>query len=348
MTRQRSGQPRKAGRVPGPTGMFVLADGLSARGHMAIESAVDLVRAEWAIAVSHGEVSAATVQTHGKVLTTFTRFVTVQGAKLVCDIDAPMLQAWTHSFATRSKTPPTTNTVALRQSVARSLYRTFAKLGITDQDITVAVPALRRPERKVLPLTESQVTALKKASLKKRTTHSGSSKAPAAIALALLGLQSKEIPATRVRDIDFLEGTVFAHDGGHRFYDRHVPIDDPWAYRILAERVQYLQKSHPGGADDLFVAYEEGKKRGGSGQSNPAAATSNTIDGIFRDAGVKQPGRVRIASLNEYVALRVYQETGSLVEVAVRLGMSSLDAVAHIVDDNWLDERLKAGVNPSQ
>jgi hypothetical protein len=73
---------------------------------------------------------------------------------------------------------------------------------------------------------------------------------------------------------------------------------------------------------------------------NPSAATSNTLDGIFKDAGVKQPGRVRIASLNEYVACRVYEETGSLIEVAVRLGMRSLDAVAHIVDPNWFDELL--------
>ena len=58
---------------------------------------------------------------------------------------------------------------------------------------------------------------------------------------------------------------------------------------------------------------------------------------------MKQPGRVRIASLNEYVAVRVYEETGSLMEVAVRLGMRSLDAAAHIVDPNWFDNLLTEG-----
>ena len=49
---------------------------------------------------------------------------------------------------------------------------------------------------------------------------------------------------------------------------------------------------------------------------------------------------MRIASLNEYVAQRVYSQTGSFIEVAARLGMRSLDAVAHIVDKNWFDNRL--------
>jgi integrase len=307
---------------------------------MPVQEAIDAVKAEWEQAVALGEFAASTAETHAKVLSTLGKFARAQRIDFIADLDAVVLHSWYQAPAARTGALPTANTVALRQSVARSLFRTMALLGITDRDVTVAVPALRRPERAVNPLTAQQVQTLKGASIRRREAHTGSSKGPAALALALLGLQSKEIPATRVCDIDFLAGTVWAHDGGIRIAERHVPIDDSWAWRMLAERVQYLQKTHGNKAAAMPVAYEQGIPRGGTTPRNPAAATSNTLDGIFKDASVKQPGRVRLASLNEYVALRVYAETGDLMEVAVRLGMRSLDAVAHIVHKNWFDERL--------
>jgi integrase len=345
MTRARSGAARAMGRLPGPTGVFVLRQGLDGPGRVSMPEAIELVTAEWATSVAREEITAATVKTHRNVLATLEKFTRSQDVRWVCDLDSVTLHSWYWAPAARTGQQPTTNTVALRQSVARSFFRTMALLGITDRDVTVAVPALRRPDRAVNPLTSNQVDKLKKASVRRREKHSGSAKGPAALALALLGLQSKEIPATRVCDIDFLAGTVSAHDGGARVSERHVPIDDAWAWERLAERVHFLQKCHGPAAAHMPVAYEPGTSRGGTTPANPAASTSNTLDGIFKDAGVKQPGRVRIASLSEYVAIRVYGQTGSLMEVAVRLGMRSLDAAAHIVDPNWFDNRLAAGTH---
>lgn len=343
VSRGRSGEPRKSGRMPRPAGMFTLAPGLRERGDVAVADAITLVLAEWDLMVQRGELAVTTLRTHSAVLTLLQRYLKNRGISRVADIDSASLHAWFHASTTRGGKPPTANTIGLRQSVARAMYRTFAALGITDLDVTSAVPALRKPARVVRPLTEADVLKLKKASVRGRREHSGSSKAPAALALALLGLQSKEIPATRVKDVDLIEGTVLAHDGGARVFDRLVPIDDTWAWTTLAERVQYLQKTHGPLAADMPLAYEKGTTRGGTSTANPAAATSNTIDKVFADAGVKQPGRIRIASLSEYVAIRVYRATGSFVEVAFRLGMSSLDAVAHIVHDDWLADRKQAG-----
>lgn len=343
VSRGRSGEPRKSGRMPRPVGMFILAPGLRERGDVAVSEAITLVLAEWDLMVQRGELAASTLKTHAAVLMLLQRYLKNRGITRVADIDSANLHAWFHASTTHSGKAPTANTIGLRQSVARAMYRTFAALGITDLDVTSAVPALRKPARVVQPLTNADVSTLKKASVRGRREHSGSSKAPAALALALLGLQSKEIPATRVRDVDLIEGTVFAHDGGARVFDRLVPIDDAWAWKMLAERIQFLQKTHGPLADEVPLAYERGASRGGASPANPAAATSNTIDKVFAEAGVKQPGRIRIASLSEYVALRVYKETGSFVEVAFRLGMSSLDAAAHIVHDSWLADRKQSG-----
>lgn len=344
MSRARSGPAAVRGRVPGPGGVFTLADGLLGPGLIPVDEAIDLVLAEWALAAGRGDIAASTVETHGKVVETLRKFAKVKKLQFVDDLDSVALHSWYSAPAARTGELPTVTMVALRQSVARSMYRTLAFLGITDRDITVAVPALRKPARAVRPLTEAQVQSLKKAAVLRRREHSGSAKGPATLALALLGLQSKEIPATLVSDIDFPGGTVWAHDGGVRYAERFVPIDDAWAWQALAERVQFLQRTHGVKATSMSVAYEVGKTRGGSAPKNQAASTSNQLDEIFKHAGVKQPGRIRLASLNEYVAKRVYAETGSFVEVAARLGMRSLDAVAHIVDEEWLNRRLAEGI----
>lgn len=346
MTRARSGGPAKRGRVPGPRGAFLLAPGLEAKGAIAVGDAMVLVLGEWDLAVARGEMAATTLKTHSRVLATLRTFAVNQKAHQVADLDGELLARWYIAPVTRSGQTPTTNMVALRRSVARSMFRTLSALGITDLDVTSQVPALRRPDRVVAPLTSDQVRRLKDASVRRRGEHSGSAKAPAALALALLGLQSAEIPAVRVRDIDLLGKTVFAHGGGIRYSDRTVTIDDDWAWTALVERVHYLQSVHGSAAADVPVAYEPGKSRGGTSPKNPAAATSNTLDEVFKSAGVKQPGRIRLSSLNEYVALRVYAETGSLMQVAARLGMRSLDRVAAIVDPDWFDTRIQASPHP--
>lgn len=343
MTRARSGAPAKRGRVPGPQGVFMLAEGLQAKGAMDISDAVGLVLAEWDVAAANGEIAAGTLKTHGKVLSTLQRFACNRGAKQIRDLDAELLALWYSSLAARTGEKPTTNMMVLRRSVARSMFRTLSALGITDLDVTSQVPAIRRPDRVVRPLSEADVLKLQQASVRRRREHSGSAKGPAALALGLLGLQSSEIPSVRVCDINFADGTVFAHGGGLRYSERQVTINDSWAWKMLAERVQYLHSQHGTEANGMPIAYESGKTRGGKSPKNPAAATANTLDEIFKDAGVKQPGRIRIASLNEYVALKVYAETGNLMDVAARLGMRSLDRVAAIVDPNWFDDKIQSG-----
>ena len=52
-------------------------------------------------------------------------------------------------------------------------------------------------------------------------------------------------------------------------------------------------------------------------------------------AGLKQPGHIRVAAINEYVAAKVFAQTGRVEAVAARLGMRSLDAAAHLLGLDW-------------
>lgn len=339
VTRHRAGESRVHGRFQQVEGPFVLRAGLKAPGAVPVMFAVDEVKADWQRQARLGLVAASTVTTHLKVLATLGKFMTAQKVAQVCDMDADTLDAWMNALDVRTGEAPTANMVKQRRAVARTFFKTLAVLGITNHDITVAVRSMTYVERVVAPLSVSDVETLKSlADTSRRIADEpvGALKAPAAIALALLGAQTPEIPVIRVRDVRLLDQAVWVHGCSDRYRERWVPIDDAWAFKALMDRVAYLEGRYgKATAMNMAVAYSPGTKRGGAGEENAAAATCNTIDRIMKRAGLKKRKRVRVASITEYVAVRVWAETGRVEAVAERLGMSSLDRAAHLVGYDW-------------
>lgn len=115
---------------------------------------------------------------------------------------------------------------------------------------------------------------------------------------------------------------------------RFVPIDDDWAREALHTRIEVLRRqSLP--AEDLLdrrIAYD-----GTSSDPNRrSAASAMALVKLMRTARVYSPGRTRAESIREWLAGRVFAETGRVEAVASRLGMRSLDAAAHIVGYDWV------------
>ena len=63
--------------------------------------------------------------------------------------------------------------------------------------------------------------------------------------------------------------------------------------------------------------------------------TNQMLVRALTKAGLGPNDGVRPSSIHEYVANRVYAETGSIEAVAVRCGLRSLDAAARLVTTNW-------------
>ena len=55
----------------------------------------------------------------------------------------------------------------------------------------------------------------------------------------------------------------------------------------------------------------------------------------MKAARVYRKGVTRVESIREYLAVRHFEGTGSIEGTAERLGMSSLDTVAHIIGVDW-------------
>lgn len=338
VSRARIGKPRARGSLERLTDAFVLRDGLSEKGAMRIGEAFELVRADWARQAEAGTISAATIVTWGKVLATFKMFLTAQGVGQVREITQDHLLSFQQALTFQGNQQPTESMQGLRRSVVRGMFITLACLGITDMDLTGAMERFPKPDRVVRPLTLDELEMVKSAAEADSRGVKGSTKTAAAVALAILGGHSKEIPQVKVRDIDLLNGLVWVPGQDDRIRARWLPIDDTWCLEVLLGRVAHLRQQHADGAEHITVAYSLGRTRGGKFQKNPAAATTNLIDKTLKKAGVKDSQYVRVASISEALAFRVWNETHRLEAVAVRLGMWSLDRVAEILQHDWVQE----------
>lgn len=114
--------------------------------------------------------------------------------------------------------------------------------------------------------------------------------------------------------------------------------DDDWCLAALNTRIQALAATvvAADALPDIPVTYSW---RGGSGSpESRAAATGMTLLTLLKKARLHQPGVTRAESIREHLAHRVFAETGRIEAVAVRLGLASLDAAAHLVDYDWVAE----------
>lgn len=342
MTAHRAGAPRYTGRLERPKAPFLLDPSLAQAGDLPVRKAVEAVVADWRRQVAEGKVSSETIATHTRVLNTFSKYMPARGAETLNAVTHDLVWEWIQSPRSGTSTPVTVNMVALRREVAKAFYLACYSLGITDDNPAAVFPRVRRPERFVHPLTDAQVARLKVAAnyevtLQKGFTRSyepGSLKSPTALALVLLGAQPGEVGYIRCADVDLLTGLVWASGGGERYRPRWLPIDDTWVFDVLLTRVAWLATKFPDDYLDRTIAYES---RPGSADNfaRRAASTSGTLDKILVKASLKDVEGVRVASISEWLANKVFRDTRRVEAVAARLGLSSLDTAAHLVSYEW-------------
>ena len=331
-------RPTRNGRVERPEGPFVLRAGLPMPGALSVARAADLVMGEWERQAASGQISEGTVDTHSNHLRRLVKFAQAQGAELVCDLSTNVLLAWTTTANAYTGLPVPDTTRYARKAVASAFFHTCFRLGITDQNPAQALPSRKSRERYVHPFAPDDIDRAKDqaASAHKET------KGPAALALVLLGCSSGEVGAVRCSDSYLAEMLVDAHGGGDRYARRWLPIDDPWCFDQLAARLRALADKYPDDWCDRFVAYDPQPGKPDDPRRR-AAATSMTVGKIIERAGLKVNGVTRVASITEYVARRVFLETGRVEAVAARLGLSKLDDAAHLCGYDWQAQYRQPG-----
>jgi site-specific recombinase XerC len=330
VTRRRSGNPNPRGRLERAEGLFRLRPGLTAPGDLVFADALDLVTADWARQVGNGTISDTLIRTYSGYLRRLTGVLVRFGKDDVRDIDANTVLVWMKMPKPDGQTPAR-NVMAVRRSAARSFFQTAFCLGITDTNPAKAIDLPDRTERYVHPLTDDQIRQLQRTA----RTSVTDSRRPAALALVMSGAATAELATVTLADVDLPNSRVWVHDGGYRYRDRWLPLIDDWCVDAITRRLTALPTDphYRTSETDRFLVFRSATPDRDSVRARSAMADLLTT--LLKDSGVYNPGVNRAESVREWCARRVYAQTGSVEQVAVRLGMASLDAAAHLLGLDW-------------
>jgi site-specific recombinase XerC len=220
--------------------------------------------------------------------------------------------------------PPAVATMHLRRSALRLYFQTLRQLGLLDGDPTMDIALPPRSCLAVRPLTDDEIAVCRSFSLQTLTA----TRQPAAWALAEATARTSEIHHVRVSDLDFTNGRVWIH-GSSKAEARWGSLSE-WGATQLARRVGSLKNVL---TDDPAVAYEGS----GSEESRQVSSCIAIAETLTR-AGIGREPDVRPGSVVAWAGRKVFEETGSIEEVACRLGIRSLDRAARFIGWGWKPE----------
>jgi len=333
VTRRRAGEPRARGRLLVPAGPIGLRSGLRGFGRIDLAAALELVSDEWDAQVAAGTVSGQIISMYTRQCRALVGYATAMGVHELGDVRPNLVVQWVHTPRADGD-PVALNTRLSRRSAVRALFLTAMRLGLTDENPADAVMETKRSARYVHQLTNAQVRHLQQCAPHRLNE----TKTPVALALMLLGAGTREAGHVEVRDIDLVDRRVWLHHGGERYRDRWVPIDVDWCRLAIWNRLTALDASCA--TEEEFerstLVYEA--RRAETTPLLRQAAVSRTIIELMKRARIYEAGVTRPESIREWVAARVFDETGSVEAVAERLGMFSLDGAAHIVGYDWVSQ----------
>ncbi|MGW3459003.1 tyrosine-type recombinase/integrase [Streptomyces olivaceoviridis] len=303
-----------------------------------LEHAVAQAVTHWNEMTFQGQMSPQTHRAFRQLLERYARYSQTRGVTLLAEVTADIAEDFIYAQGrTRhGRIGDSANaTLHQRRAVLRSFYRTLYDLGLSNADPTRGIRLPERTRTRVRPLEEDEAIALRQAAeyVTRPSRHA------AAAALALSGGHTGEIGHIRVRDLDEQAAAVWMH-GSTRTDPRWCPLD-PWALRVLKARSAFVtrQQLRTEGAPDARLAVSSAPAPDEQLQARACVALADLI----RRIGLNADPHVKPASLTAYAAVRLYDETRNIEDVARRLGLRSLDRAADLIGLDWTTPVPDAG-----
>lgn len=271
--------------------------------------------------LADGEMTAASVARYRRVLMAFVRFLTAHGYPDLASADSRVCERFVRAPQATGE-PPAASTSRFRLTVVRDAYIALRSAGNpTDEMCVHQTPQHRRS----FPLTPAEAARLRSSG---RTSPRDQLR-PAAVELALRGASHAEIAHVVVADVQLLERRVLI---GSRFADL-----DAFGTATLSARVAACRRA----ARRREAAWDP--QRTSIAMTRPfdtypatsiAPGISSSLSRALDRAGIRRPG-VRASSIRDYAANRAYALTNRAEDVALLLGLGSLDAAMGYVDTEW-------------
>jgi integrase/recombinase XerC len=288
--------------------------GLFADGSVTVDEAVAFAVDR---AGSAALIASSSLTTFARIWRGFSRF-----ARLACDaptvgsVDADVVTRYL-SAATRSGRRPSPSTQRLRCSALRFLFRVLRDNGLASHDPTLDVTLPNRGASIVRPLTTPEVERCRLAAPATLL----STREPAAWALLETGGSTTEIGNIRHGHVNVVAATVvLGHDTS---VERLAPLT-PWGAAHLRRR-----RVETAATDDWVLVASSTS----DGHARRTRATE-LVRSVMRRAGVGGEG-VSARSVTVWAGRQVLDDTGRIEDVALRLGLASLDAAAALIGHDW-------------
>jgi integrase len=330
VTASRLGPPSDRKYFARPRGRFVLDPSISAPGEVELDLALVRVQLAWSVDANEGRVSLDSAKRYAKDCEGFVRYAASRGVDRLGSVTPTLVAEWLHAPGADGL-PIGVNRRRARLGALRRFFDALFLAGYWDVNPARSLNEPRTQERFVSPLSEGQIGQLKRTAARRVD----SSKVPAALALILLGATPREAGYVRRGDVDLVNRRVFLHGGSGWYHDRWVPIDDEWAFEALRTRAAVIDSKLPLWGDSAPVLMVYGPRSEVATPEHRAASIAGSITDLMKAARVYRKGVTRVESIREYLAVRHFEGTGSIEGTAERLGMSSLDTVAHIIGVDW-------------
>jgi len=289
------------------------------------------VLADWDLQVAAGAVPALTIAGYRDCVQALVAFALRVGLYEVKDITANLVLSWLNTPGKSGRTP-SVNSQYHHRAAVRKMFETLRRLGITDANPAMQVALPRPPARRATGCTDDQINLLKSVA----QFRINDTRTPAMLALALSGAAVTEQGFVTVDDVDLPGARVWVHNGGYRAVDRWIPLDDLWCLMAIERRVRHLREHGSDlGVQPLIYTAKGTVLDSDATIASRKQAASTGLTKLLKKAGIHQPGSLRVDSIREWVAHKIWNETASIEAVAVRLGYQSLDAAASLIGYDW-------------
>lgn len=231
------------------------------------------------------------------------------------DITEAHASAFVHSL-TRSKTEPSVATMHLRRTALRIFFREAKALGVVSVDLTTSVPLPPRSYRALRPLTDGEIERCRSFAERMK----GETRYAMAWALAEASARVAELGSIRAKDLHLEEGQVWI-GGSANTGARWSTLTD-WGVDQLQRLVMSRSKPPP---DRSLLLHG----------TTSRASVHEFVASTLRQAGLAKTPGVRPNSIPAWRGATELANGASIDEVAVLLGMRSLDRAATFIGFQW-------------